>query len=35
MEDFPDPDDPTKATDYPLLIFRFMLFSTYTFGLEG
>ena len=35
MDDFPEPEAPTKATDYPLYIFKFIPFSTLTEGFDG
>lgn len=34
-EDFPEPEDPTKAIDSPFLIFKLKFFNTFTSGLEG
>ncbi len=35
MDDLPDPDDPTIATDYPCFILRFNFLSTWTLSLVG
>lgn len=35
IDDFPEPEDPTKAIDSPLLILRLKFLSTFTSGLEG
>lgn len=35
IDDFPDPDGPTIAIDYPWLIVKFIFFKTYTFYLLG
>lgn len=34
-EDFPEPEEPTKAIDSPFLIFKLKFFRTFTSGLEG
>lgn len=34
-EDFPEPEEPTRAMDSPFLIFKLKFFKTLTSGLEG
>jgi hypothetical protein len=35
IEDFPEPDEPTRAIDSPFLILRLKFFKTLTSGFVG